>query len=157
MKIAYMVRVIRAVLPNRLRRQHQKAPVSNIVLKEFILRNMQLLYQMFVFKLETTDRTSSSAPSSDTTKTLEDLSTTNRESVSFGTTSEIGTTNYGTSTSVSTTSQSTTAVTRPETTWPSSSSTHHITSPVTETTHYHKTSTTEMDNNILDHTREDVR
>lgn len=108
-----------------------------------------------------TDRTSSSSTSSassETTKTSEDLGTTNRETNSFGTTSEVGTTNYGTSTSISTTqSHSTPAITRPETVWPSSTSTRHMTTPVPETTHIHKTSTTEMDNTIVDHTRDDNR
>lgn len=68
------------------------------------------------------------------------------------------TTGFGTSTSSMTTqSHATPAVTRPESTWPSSTSTqqHMTTVPIQETTHFKTSTTSDLDNNIIDHAKED--
>lgn len=107
-------------------------------------------------RIEIIDRTSSTA--FETTKTFDETSTINRETT-FGTTSGSQTTSLGTSTAIQITrNQATSAVTRPETTWPSSTSTQHMTSvPIQETTHYHSSSTSEMNNDIIDHTKDDFQ
>lgn len=105
---------------------------------------------------EITDRTSLTA--FETTKAFDETSTTNRQTT-LGTTSGSQATSLGTSTAIQITrNQATSAVTRPETTWPSSTSIQHMTTvPIQDTTHYHISSTPDMNNNIIDHTKDDFQ